>query len=90
VFAANFIWPQRSMVGEELVLVVHLEPGQTFTEELHSEIAARNNRLINFKRVHGIVVYSEDFPLTTSLKIIRKTLAQRLAVLDRDHVVLPI
>jgi acyl-CoA synthetase (AMP-forming)/AMP-acid ligase II len=90
VFAANFIWPRRSMVGEQLVLVVHLEPGQAFTGELRAEIAARNNRLINYKRVHGIVVYPEDFPLTTSLKIIRKALAQRLAALDRNNAVLPI
>ena len=41
-------------------------------------IAARNNRLINYKRVHGIVVYEEDFPLTASLKVIRKVLAQRI------------
>jgi acyl-CoA synthetase (AMP-forming)/AMP-acid ligase II len=90
VFAANFIWPQRSMVGEQLVLVIHLEPGQAFTEELRAEIAARSNRLINYKRVHGIVVYPEDFPLTTSLKIIRKALAQRLGALDRNNAVLPL
>src|SRR5208283_5045227 len=42
VFAANFIWPQRSMVGEQLVLVIHLEPGQAFTEELRADITARN------------------------------------------------
>ncbi len=90
VFAANFIWPQRSMVGEQLVLVVHLETGQAFTEELRAEISVRNNRLINYKRVHGIIVHTEDFPLTTSLKIIRKVLAQRLGTLDRNNVVLPI
>ena len=73
------------MVGEQLVLVIHLEPGQTFTEELRADIPARNNRLINYKRVHGIVVYPEDFPLTTSLKIVRKALAQRLATLDRNE-----
>ena len=66
------------MVGEQLVLVIHLEHGQAFTEELRREIAARNNRLINYKRVHGMVVYDEDFPLTASLKIIRKALAERL------------
>jgi len=90
VFAANFIWPQRSMVGEQLVLVIHLEPGQAFTEELRAEITVRNNRLINYKRIHGIVVYPEDFPLTTSLKIIRKALAQRLGALDRNNAVLPL
>jgi len=31
-FAANYIWPQRSMVGEQLLLALHLEPGQTYTE----------------------------------------------------------
>jgi long-chain acyl-CoA synthetase len=90
VFAANFIWPSRSMVQEKMVLVVHLEPGQAFTEELRSEIAARNNRLLNYKRVHGIVLYQEDFPLTASLKIIRNALAERLGKLDREQVILPI
>jgi long-chain acyl-CoA synthetase len=90
VFAANFIWPSRSMVAEKMVLVVHLEPGQAFTEELRTEIAARNNRLLNFKRVHGIAVYDEDFPLTASLKIIRIALAERLGKLDREQAILPI
>ena len=90
VFAANYIWPQRSMVGEQLVLVIHMEPGQALTDELRAEITARNNRLINYKRVHGLVVYDEDFPLTASMKLIRKALAQRLGALDRNHAVLPI
>jgi long-chain acyl-CoA synthetase len=90
VFAANFIWPQRTMVAEKLVLVVHLEPGESFTNELKNEITARNNRLTNYKRVHGIVVCEEDFPLTASLKVIRKVLAQRLGKLEREKAVLPI
>jgi long-chain acyl-CoA synthetase len=90
VFAANYIWPQRSMVAEKLVLVLHLEPGQAFTDVLKNEIVARNNRLINYKRVHGMVLVEEDFPLTASLKVIRKVLAQRLANLDREQAILPI
>ncbi len=90
VFAANYIWPQRSMVAEKLVLVLHLEPGQAFLGELKNEIAARNNRLVNYKRVHGVVLMEEDFPLTASLKVIRKALAQRLANLDRQKAILPI
>lgn len=90
VFAANYIWPSRSMVGEQLVLVVHLEHGQSFTEELQKEIATRNSRLINYKRVHGIVQYDQDFPLTTSLKIIRVALAERLGQLNREQALLPI
>jgi len=34
VFAANYIWPQRSMVGEQLLLVIHLENGQSYNDEL--------------------------------------------------------
>jgi len=90
VFAANYIWPQRSMTAEKLVLVIHLEQGQAFTPELKNEIAARNNRLTNYKRVHGLVVYADDFPLTASLKVIRKVLAQRLGNLEQEKVVLPI
>ena len=90
VFAANYIWPSRSMVGEQLVLVIHLEHGQTFTEELRKGITARNSRLINYKRIHGVVVYEEDFPLTASLKIIRVLLAERLGKLNREQAVLPV
>jgi long-chain acyl-CoA synthetase len=90
VMAANFIWSSRSMVSEKLLLVVHLEQGQSMNEELRREIAARNNRLINYKRVHGLVVYGEDFPLTASMKVKRNVLAERLGRLDRNSAILPI
>jgi len=90
VFAANFIWPQRSMVNEKLLLVIHLDPGQAFTPELKSEISTRNSRLTNYKRVHGLVICQEDFPLTASLKIKRAELAQRLSALDREQSIRPI
>jgi long-chain acyl-CoA synthetase len=83
VFATNYIWPQRTMVGEQLVLVIHPEPGQTLTEELRKNISLLNNRLLNYKRIHGIVVFEEDFPRTASLKIKRNILAERLGRLDR-------
>ncbi len=90
VFAANYVWPSRSMVGEQLVLVVHLEHGQSFTEELRKEIATRNSRLINYKRIHGLVLYNDDFPLTASLKIIRVALAERLGKLNREQAILSV
>jgi long-chain acyl-CoA synthetase len=88
VFAANYIWPQRSMVGEQLILAIHLEPGQSLTPALRKEITARNNRLLNYKRVRGIVLVNEDFPRTASMKIKRNVLAERLAKLDRSSTVL--
>ena len=34
VFAANYLWPARTMVGEQLVLVVHPRDGQSITPEI--------------------------------------------------------
>jgi long-chain acyl-CoA synthetase len=90
VFAANYIWPKRSMTGEKLVLVLHLEPGQPYSEELRRDINARNNRLLNYKRIHGVVLLDEDFPRTASLKIKRNVLAERLAKLDSAAAILPL
>jgi long-chain acyl-CoA synthetase len=90
VFAANYIWPKRSMVGEKLVLALHLEPGQSYSEELRREINARNKRLLNYKRIHGVVLLDEDFPRTASLKIKRNVLAERLAKLDSATALLPL
>ncbi len=90
VFAANYIWPKRSMSGEKLVLALHLEPGQPYSEELRQDINARNNRLLNYKRIHGVVLLNEDFPRTASLKIKRNVLAERLAMLDSGAAMLPL
>jgi len=90
VFAANYVWPKRSMVGEQLILAVHLENGQSYSDALRNDIIARNNRLLNYKRVHGVVLLEEDFPRTASLKIKRNILAERLAQLDRTSAILPL
>ena len=90
VFAANYVWPKRSMVGEQLILALHLENGQSYSDALRNDIIARNNRLLNYKRVHGVVLLEEDFPRTASLKIKRNILAERLAQLDRTSAILPL
>src|SRR5712664_1086447 len=59
VFAANYVWPKRTMVGEQLVIVLGLEPGQSFTETLRAEIHARNLRLLNYKRISGCVLWND-------------------------------
>jgi len=78
VFAANYLWPERTMLGEQLVLVVHLETGTAFSESLAAEIAERNRRLLNYKRISGYLVWDRDFPLTASLKIKRIELAEQI------------
>jgi long-chain acyl-CoA synthetase len=87
VFAANFIWPKHSMEGEQLVIVLQPEPGHPVDEALHAEMAARNQRLLNYKRVSGYVVWEKDFPRTASMKIKRIELAEQIREsLDRHSV----
>lgn len=78
VFAANFIWPERSMLGEKLIVVLRLNEGQQFTEELKQELIRRNAKLLNFKRISGYVVWEQDFPRTASMKIKRFVLAEEI------------
>jgi acyl-coenzyme A synthetase/AMP-(fatty) acid ligase len=78
VFAANYLWPQKTLGNEMLVLVVRLEQNQQFDDKLREEIVARNRRLADFKRVGGYLVWEKDFPLTTSLKIKRGDLAAEI------------
>ena len=88
VFAANYLWPARTMVGEKLILVLRPETGKTITPEIVENINDRNRRLINYKRISGYLVWERDFPLTASLKIKRAELAGQIRVaLDRDAVV---
>ena len=88
VFAANYLWPERTMVGEKLLLVMHPETGSTVTSDLVGEIAERNRRLLNYKRISGYLVWDRDFPLTASLKIKRNELAEQIRqAVDRSAMV---
>jgi long-chain acyl-CoA synthetase len=78
VFAANYLWPESSMTGEMLVIVLRLEPGREFNEALQRELAERNRRLPDFKRVRGYTIWDRDFPRTASLKIKRIELAEQI------------
>jgi len=78
VFAANYLWPGSTMTGERLVIVLRLEPGREFNEVLRRELADRNRRLPDFKRVRGYVIWDQDFPRTASLKIKRIELAEQI------------
>jgi long-chain acyl-CoA synthetase len=75
VFAANYLWPQKTLGNEMLVLAVRLEQNQEFDDKLREEISARNRRLAGFKRVGGYLPWEKDFPRTASLKIKRGELA---------------
>jgi len=76
IFAANYIWPENKLGREILVLVLRLEQNQEFSRELKEDLAARNRRLPDFKRVRAQLIWNKDFPRTASMKIKRAELAE--------------
>jgi long-chain acyl-CoA synthetase len=93
IFAANYIWPAKTLGHETLILVLRLEPRpdgqvQELSEALKQEIITRNRRLPDFKRVGGCLVWEKDFPRTAAMKIKRIALAEEIRkVLSRAAVV---
>ena len=67
------------MVGEQLVMVVHPEPGQR-DRRRRCERTWRSaiSSCCNYKRISGYVVWDQDFPRTASLKIKRGVLAEQI------------
>src|SRR6202050_1030352 len=78
VFAANYLWPTCTLVGEQLVLVLHPESAQEIDEALLQDVAERNRRLLNYKRISGYLAWDGYFPRTASLKIKRVELAEQI------------
>jgi long-chain acyl-CoA synthetase len=78
VFAANYLWPARTMTGEQLVLVVHPEAAPPIPQEIVANLAERNRRLLPYKRVGGYLIWNADFPRTASLKVKRAELARQI------------
>lgn len=88
IFAANYIWLQKELGREMLLIVLRLEQNQRFDSKLLEEILARNRRLPDFKRVGGYLIYEKDFPRTASMKIKRQELAEVIGKsLQRSNVI---
>jgi long-chain acyl-CoA synthetase len=88
IFAANFIWPQKELGAETLVLVVHPDLNQEFTESDKEDVASRNRGLPDYKRVGGYLLWDKDFPRTASMKVKRAELADEIRKsLDRSSAV---
>jgi long-chain acyl-CoA synthetase len=87
VFAANYIWPQQTMTGEQLVVVARPDRGRTLAPATLAELVRRNRKLAEFKRVSGVIVWTEEFPRTASQKLKRAALAQALRGLARESAI---
>ncbi len=88
IFAANYIWPQKELGAETLVLVVHPDLNQEFAHSTKEDLESRNRGLSDYKRVSGYVLWDKDFPRTASMKIKRTELADEIRnSLDRKSAV---
>lgn len=76
VFAANTLWPQRTLTGEELVVVVRSAEDEP---DVGDAIATCNRRLPDFKRVAGYLPWPREFPRTASMKLKRGELVREIA-----------
>lgn len=73
LFAAHWLWPDRRG-DERLVLVARMED-RAALPELIGQVAARNRRLADWRRVAAVLPWDADFPRTASLKVKREVLA---------------
>ena len=74
VFAEDYIWPRRGMEDERLIVVLRPKPDQPWKTALK----AANRALADFKRVSAVLIWTEEFPRTASMKIKRGPLALTL------------
>ncbi len=86
VFAAHFLLPDGEARDERLILVVRLEPTgpgpaapPVDRDAVVREVARRNRRLPDFKRVAAVLFHDADFPRTASMKVKRARLAEVIA-----------
>jgi len=61
IFATNYIWPERTMVGEELLIVVRPEQNRPMDDALRAELSLRNAKLLNYKRISAYVIWGSRF-----------------------------
>jgi long-chain acyl-CoA synthetase len=88
IFASNYVWPQKVLGPEMLVIVLRLEQNQQFDSKLLDEISGRNRRLPDFKRISAYLIWDRDFPRTATMKIKRQVLADEIGkAVERKNVV---
>jgi long-chain acyl-CoA synthetase len=83
VFASGYLWPRRAHLEDEhLVAVIRPRRGNGVAapsnDALLAQLAAKNQRLPDFKRVRGVLFWNEQFPRTASMKVKRDALAAAL------------
>lgn len=88
VMARNYLWPQRSLTDEELVLVVHAQDG--LRPDLIRAIQDANRRLPEHKRIASVLAFDQEFPTTASLKLKRGELAEQIRAKAKPSDLVPL
>ena len=88
IFASGYLWPRRGKLEEEhLVAVVRPRRGNGVAapsnDAVLSQLAAKNKRLPDHKRVERVLFFGEPFPRTASMKVKREALAAMLSARAR-------
>jgi long-chain acyl-CoA synthetase len=83
VFASGYLWPRMGKLEDEhLVAVVRPRRGNGVAapsnDAVLSQLAAKNKRLPDHKRVERVLFFGEAFPRTASMKVKRDALASML------------
>ena len=80
VFAANYVWPSGKLVGRAARAGAAAQVrGRRATRPSCDRVRKLNAKLSEYKRLHGVVVWGQEFPRTASQKIKREELAKQLA-----------
>ncbi|MDB4985872.1 MAG: Long-chain-fatty-acid--CoA ligase [Myxococcaceae bacterium] len=82
VFAANYIWPSKTLVDEQLVLVLRPQ-GEQDEAQLLEQVRTLNLKLSEYKRVRALTLWPREFPRTASQKLKRELLARELGAQPR-------
>lgn len=80
VFASGYVWREPAsarLTDEALFAVIRPKEGEP-AETLLEELRRRNHKLPDFKRIAGVLPWSEEFPRTASMKVKRGVLAEQL------------
>ncbi len=82
VFATGYVWPGSEKHGSDLTkeqLVAVVRPkDEAGIDALLEDLRKRNRSLPDFKRIGGVLEWSEEFPRTASMKVKRAQLAEEL------------
>lgn len=89
VFASGYVWPRaRTLTEEVLFAVARVKSGDA--RAITRWLVDRNRRLPEHKRLASVLVVTETFPRTASMKLKRDVLAETLRTSHEERDLVPL